>query len=76
MQPGQPAPAAVQPLQWQIGQGMAANGHRLCALALTQGALSVSVQLSPDDMERLAKDLLKIAGQAKSGLILPNGSGG
>lgn len=71
---GQPPVQVVSnPLQWQVGYGATPTGDRVCALTLMQGALNAIVQLSPEDMDKLGRDLIDGASQARTGLIIPAG---
>jgi len=69
-----PAPATVvNPLQWQIGQGKAPDGSKVCVFMLTQGLLTTQVVLNPHDTDALGRGLVEAAAQARTALIIPNG---
>lgn len=76
---GSPAdlpPQVVQvpaPVQWGLGVGQLPDGTKMCLLQVTQGQLSVNLQLLAHDMRKLAADIAGTAAQAESALIIPAG---
>lgn len=70
---GVPPPSGTPPalLQWQLGHGAAPDGTPLVVLVLTHGVLATQVQLSAVDAERFAADVVRVARQARTGLVLP-----
>ena len=51
----QQPPQVVNSLMWQIGHGVGSGGQKMGVLALTQGALTVNLQVSIEDLERLRR---------------------
>lgn len=64
------APALA--LTWQLGYSTAQDGSVFCQLTITQGGLSQSVALAPDDMDKLAEQITMTARRARTGLIVPS----
>lgn len=61
----------AQPLNIQLAHSTLPDGTPLCHLAFTQGGLSQTATLSPDDMDRLAEQMAATARRARTGLIVP-----
>lgn len=73
MSPLKPPVQVVNPLQWQLGYGATPDGQRICVLTLNQGALQAAVSLSPEDADKLGRNIIDVASQARTGLIIPAG---
>jgi hypothetical protein len=74
-QPASPQPGpVVNPLQWQMQHGVAADGTKICVLVLSQGALNVQLVVNVVDAARLAEGLDQTVKQAATGLIIPKGA--
>ena len=63
--------APAQPLNMQLGYSTLPDGTPVCHLGFTQGGLSQTVTISPDDMDRLAEQVAATARRARTGLIVP-----
>lgn len=72
--PGPQPGSIVNPLQWQLQNGVAPDGTKICVLTLMQGSLNVQLAISVSDMGRLAGGIEQTVKQAQTGLIIPNGA--
>lgn len=74
--PPPPTPPIVPvpvPIQWGLGIGQLPDGSKICLLQVTQGQLTMSLQLPPHDLKHMADDMAQTAAQASSALIVPAG---